>query len=347
VSTKNECAIRTGLVLSGGLGLGAYQAGAFEELARNNQTQTVWIAGSSVGAVNGALIAGSPPVNSVSTLHAFWSSGNLWSEGPFLSGHVGHAQNWMSAFYTRLFGAAGHFRPRIPNPLGPFRSLYDLTPMRERLARLVDFGRVNSGDIRLSVAATDIETGELVIFDTAKGDRLTLDHLMASCGFLPEFAPVEIGGRLLGDGGLSANAPVEAFVREKHGLKIDTIVVIDLFTRDGARPQSLEEALARKNDLMFGNQTLQRLEAHSERLGVPAVYLSYRPSNEEAGPEKIFDLSRKSIEARWSAGVIDMKQALRQHLEASPKPRILIYRHATENARRAKDRPPRIEPAGA
>ena len=48
-----------------------------------------------------------------------------------------------------------------------------------------------------------------VIFDTANGERIELDHLMATCGFLPEFAPVEIGGRLLGDGGFSANAPIE------------------------------------------------------------------------------------------------------------------------------------------
>jgi NTE family protein len=32
---------------------------------------------------------------------------------------------------------------------------------------------------------------------------------MASCGFLPELAPVEIDGRMLADGWLSANAPVE------------------------------------------------------------------------------------------------------------------------------------------
>jgi NTE family protein len=40
------------------------------------------------------------------------------------------------------------------------------------------------------VAATDIETGELVVFDCANGDEISLDYLMASCGFLPEFAPV-------------------------------------------------------------------------------------------------------------------------------------------------------------
>jgi predicted acylesterase/phospholipase RssA len=35
---------------------------------------------------------------------------------------------------------------------------------------------------------------------------------MASCGFLPEFAPLELDGRLLGDGGLSLNAPFDAIL---------------------------------------------------------------------------------------------------------------------------------------
>jgi NTE family protein len=180
--------------------------------------------------------------------------------------------------------------------------------MKERLERLVDFGRLNSGEVRFSVAATDIETGELVVFDCANGDEISIDYLMASCGFLPEFAPVEIGGRLLGDGGLSANAPIEALGND---LSDDLIFVVDLFARDGERPRSLEDALARKNDIMFGNQTMQRLQLLTAAGGVgPVVYLSYRPSDEEAGPEKTFDLSRATISGRWAIGAADMGAAL-------------------------------------
>jgi NTE family protein len=180
--------------------------------------------------------------------------------------------------------------------------------MKERLERLVDFGRLNSRKVPFSMAATDIETGELVLFDRANGEEIAIDHLIASCGFLPEFAPVVIGGRLLGDGGLSANAPIEAFGNEaRDGLAF----VIDLFARDGERPRSLEDALARKNDILFGNQTMQRLQllTAAGRVG-PVVYLSYRPSNEEAGPEKTFDLSRSTIAARWASGAADLNAAL-------------------------------------
>jgi predicted acylesterase/phospholipase RssA len=77
---------------------------------------------------------------------------------------------------------------------------------------------------------------------TANG-TIEMDHLLASCGFLPEFAPVEIEDRLLADGGLSWNAPFDPILDEIDG---DLMVyVVDLYARDGRRPQSLEAALAR------------------------------------------------------------------------------------------------------
>src|SRR3954470_15334481 len=120
------------LVLSGGLGLGAYQAGAYEALVEDAGWRVRSIAGSSVGAVNAALIAGSKAEEAMPALRRFWSAGDLWFVPPSAGGYFGHAQNWLSVLHTRLFGAAGHFRPRMPNPAGPFKSLYDLAPMKER-----------------------------------------------------------------------------------------------------------------------------------------------------------------------------------------------------------------------
>jgi NTE family protein len=299
------------LVLSGGLGLGAYHAGAFAALQASERFQVEWIAGSSVGAVTAALIAGAR-TQPVEALREFWATGDLWSSSFELPGAYGHAKNWLSVLQTRLFGAQGHFRPRFPNPAGPFQSLYDLWPMKSRLERLIDFDRLNSGKLRVSVATTDIETGELVIFDTREGCRIEIDHILASCGYLPEFAPVEIDGRLLGDGGLSANVPIEAIVRDKRkSARPSLLFVIDLFACDGGRPETFEAALARKNDLLFGTQTLRRLEAFIDAGKVgPVVYLRYRPVAEEAGPEKTFDLSRSTIAERWSRGHDDMERAI-------------------------------------
>ena len=47
-------------VFAGGMSLGAYGAGAFEGLVESG-LQVRWVAGSSIGAVNAAFIAGNPP----------------------------------------------------------------------------------------------------------------------------------------------------------------------------------------------------------------------------------------------------------------------------------------------
>ena len=316
------------LVLSGGVGLGAYQAGAYAALHADEKLRPHWLAASSIGAVNAAVIAGSPVDERIERLRAVWRYDDHHSElehTPWMLNRWRHLENWASAIGTRLAGSPGHFRPRPPNPWRPFKSFYDLNPLRERIEELVDFDLLNSGAVRVTVAATDIESGELVLFDTEHGDRIGIDHLLASCGFLPEFAPVEIGGRLLGDGGLAANAPIEALRSRADGPL--TCFVVDLFARDGARPADLETAAARKNDLVFANQTWQRLEAYCREqelraqlatgkdLRTTIYYLSYRPEWSEAGSERPYDYSSRSIATRWSAGEADMAAALHEHPE--------------------------------
>jgi NTE family protein len=303
------------MVFAGGLGLAAYHAGAYQAYARRS-TLLHWVAGSSAGALTAALIAGNPSDDRVERLKAFWNY-------PAIQHHATrpwrHLYGWMGAIRTRLVGSTGHFHPRIP-PASPFafHSLYDMAPMKQRLSGLIDFGRLNSGEVRVCVAATDIETGKPVIFDS-DNCRIELDHLMASCGFLPEFAPVEIDGRLLGDGGLSLNAPFDPILQSEFAGDL-LLYVIDLYARDGERPNSLEAAAERKNDLLFGNQTLVRLEYCAElrrlRRKLRAadgrdriVVLSYRPGLEEPGPEKSFDLSADALAQRWIAGVLDMEHA--------------------------------------
>jgi NTE family protein len=324
------------LVLSGGVALGAYQGGVYEAL--HAAYRTAWVAGSSVGAANAALIAGNRPENRIDRLKKFWMSGSKPAPFAVLSGPVRHLQNWSSVLQARLFGAQGHFQPRIPAyDAGGFQSLYSLLPMRLRLQKLVDFDRLNSGDVRTTVVATDVETGEIATFDTGRGARLTPDHILASCGYLPEFAPTEIGGRMLADGGLSSNAPIEVVLDDDDRPSI--VFLADLFARDGTRPTSLETALERKSDLLFANQTYVKLEAfrrrardNADRMPIPKVmHLSYRAAPHEAGPEKAFDYSRSTLEDRWLAGKMDCEEAKRR-LSDSPSDPVISIRRAPESS---------------
>src|SRR6201993_741051 len=60
------------LLLQGGGALGAYQGGVYEALAEAN-IHPDWVAGISIGAINGAIIAGSPPNCRVERLREFWT----------------------------------------------------------------------------------------------------------------------------------------------------------------------------------------------------------------------------------------------------------------------------------
>jgi NTE family protein len=201
-------------------------------------------------------------------------------------------------------------------------SLYDLAPLRARLENELDFDRLNNSAVRLTVTTTDVETGEAVVFDTGRGDWIGPEHLIASCGFLPEFPPIEIRGRLLGDGGLIANAPIETIVDDETTRADDLLCfVVDLFAPGGQRPTTLEQAAVRCIDLMFANQTARALRAfeRAERLRQVAapdagratvVAIGYRGGPDEPGPQKLFDFSSAALTERWTAGHANMCAAL-------------------------------------
>lgn len=317
------------MVFAGGLGLAAYHAGVYQAFSRK-ALPLAWVAGSSAGAVTAALIAGNRGEQRIERLREFWNFPPVENYRPTPWRHL---NGWMGAVRSRIAGSPGHFHPRIPslNPFG-FRSLYDLAPMRERLATLIDFGHLNSGETRISIAVTDIETGDPVIFDSSE-QRIELDHLMASCGFLPEFAPVKIEGRLLGDGGLSLNAPFDPILQSEPDGGL-LLYVVDLYARDGNCPDSFEAASERKNDLLFGNQTYIRLKyclelsrLRTKRNGGDGprdkvILLSYRPGMEEPGPEKSFEFSAAALAQRWRAGFLDMKYSERSR----PNEEIVVVR---------------------
>ena len=62
---------RIALVLQGGGALGAYQAGIYQALDEHDLTPD-WVIGTSIGAINAALIAGNPRSVRVQRLRDFW-----------------------------------------------------------------------------------------------------------------------------------------------------------------------------------------------------------------------------------------------------------------------------------
>jgi NTE family protein len=69
------------MVLAGGVALGAYQAGAYAAMEEQLRDRVGWIAGSSIGAVNGAIIAGNAPGHRVDALERFWEEAGRAAAG--------------------------------------------------------------------------------------------------------------------------------------------------------------------------------------------------------------------------------------------------------------------------
>src|SRR3954447_5715015 len=108
-----------------------------------------------------------------------------------------------------------HLPSPLPRPVvGPARGAgrrRALRPcaLRDTLERLVDFDRLNRAEVRLTLACTDLETGEDVYFDNTR-EEIRPEHVLASAAIAPLFPPVEIGGRLLCDPGYANNLPLGA-----------------------------------------------------------------------------------------------------------------------------------------
>ena len=255
------------LVLQGGGALGAYQAGVYEALAQAG-IHPDWVAGVSIGAINGALIAGNPPETRVDKLRAFWegitASPHLdWTAQLLDSFAQGDTTrqilNQTSALSALIAGAPGFFDLRFPAPW--FRpvgtphatSFYDTTRLTTTLERLIDFERINAGTTRLSVGAVNVRTGNFVYFDTTT-HTIGPHHVMASGALPPGFPAVEIEGEHYWDGGLVSNTPLQ-WVAESSP-RLDTLAFqVDLWSARGELPRTMAEVATRHKEIQYSSRT--------------------------------------------------------------------------------------------
>ena len=255
------------LVLQGGGALGAYQGGVYEALAEAN-IHPDWIAGISIGAINGAIIAGNAPNDRVDRLREFWTQVTSiapwhWPSDPFQdlarSDDARNLLNQMSAGLAMACGATGFFfaRPLMPwlQPGGTLAatSFYDTNGLKQTLERLVDFDRLNAGITRFSAGAVNVRTGNFVYFDT-NTHTIRPEHVMASGALPPSFPAVEIEGEHYWDGGLVSNTPLEWVI--DYGHEQDTLAFqVDLWSARGQVPRNIAEVVTRQKEIQYSSRT--------------------------------------------------------------------------------------------
>ena len=360
-----------GLLLQGGGALGAYQAGVYEALHEAG-LEPNWLAGVSIGSVNAALIAGNPRERRVEALRAFWDAVTLRPVWGFIpdGDTLRKAHNLWSSFMTMTQGQPGLFTPNLPSPWMRPRgaagatAFYDSTPMLQTLTRLVDFDRINSGEIRFAVGAVNVATGNFAYFDNAT-TTIEPAHIMASGALPPALPMVPIGGEYYWDGGIVSNTPLQHLL-DHIGGENALVFQVDLFSARGPVPRDMAETMGRAKDIQYSSRTRLTTDyyrrAHARRIqlkrlldkvpedklsdeeralktrmaGLPAInimQLIYQQAAHE-GQAKDYDFSKSSMRDHWAAGLRDSRATLsRRDWLAMPSEESGIVTHDIHRAR--------------
>lgn len=185
-----------GLVLEGGGAKGAYHIGAYKAIMEMG-IEVGGIAGTSVGALNGAMLV--------------------------QGGYEKAVELWSNMTYSRVIDANDEAIEKLKKgKLGKEDIKYltekvkgvlsekglDTTPLRELLSEVIDEDEVrNSGkDFAIvTVSLTDLKPLELYIEDIPEGKLI--DYIIASANF-PAFKSEKIDGKKFIDGGLYNNLPI-------------------------------------------------------------------------------------------------------------------------------------------
>ena len=266
------------LVLQGGGALGAYQAGVYQALHEAG-IEPDFVAGVSIGAINGAIIAGNAPEHRIDRLHAFWDTitarqPGVWSWpsffGPVDGDEPRRAVSTLAAFQAMMFGQPGFFTPNVPSPwLSPrgaknATSLYDTAPLRETLHKLIDFDRLNAGAVRYAAGAVAVTSGNFRYFDSTE-TTVAVEHVMASGALPPALPMVRIDHECYWDGGLVSNTPLQ-HVLDHAGTSARLLTFqVDLFSSRGRLPRDMMDVLSREKDIRYSSRTRLGTDTFKER----------------------------------------------------------------------------------
>jgi NTE family protein len=282
------------LVLQGGGSLGAFACGVFKVLYKKNIKFDI-VSGTSIGAINGAIIAGSKSDNPVQDLEDFWIelAESSYNNIPDLITFDYDDKTKQTKLKTipsaslnaALFGVPKMFIPRwfqINNFMTAnfyfgqqqlpwnWTYIYDNSPLIKTLEKYINFQKlspeINSSPtfsssssttaIRLIVTAVNVLTADPLLFDSLKMP-IQLKHLLASVGY-PNygFSWVEVDDGVYGwDGSLLSNTPMREVILQSPSHDKNIFIVENHSKIIKELPSDMTEVQARIKDILFGDKT--------------------------------------------------------------------------------------------
>jgi NTE family protein len=259
----------TVLVMQGGGSLGAYECGVYKSLARQGIKFDI-VAGTSIGAINAAIIAGSKSGDSAADLENFWLD---LAETVTPSSLPDGLRSVASSSYTTIFGVPKAFAPIwfssnyniwqsrdgffLPSSSFSWNYLYDVVPLKKTLQKYIDFSRLNNHNNipRLIITCTDIKKSEPLSFDSGH-ESIDADSIAACAGY-PFYGIkwTEKDDRYLWDGALLSNTPLREVIDASP--KTDKkVFIVNLFPHiQDDFPQNMQDVWHRARDIMHTDRT--------------------------------------------------------------------------------------------
>ncbi|MBD0360815.1 MAG: patatin-like phospholipase family protein, partial [Nitrososphaeraceae archaeon] len=271
------------LVLQGGGSLGAFSCGVFKALVKKKIRVDI-AAGTSIGAINAAIIAGSKSGHPEKDLEDFWmelaESNYAIIPDIFTLNYDQHRRRYdfkiisSASINAAIFGVPKMFVPRwnltqmindkdffLP---GNWTYTYDHSPLAKTLEKYIDYRKISLANtkevlpsvIRLIITGVNVLTSEPLVFDSAKM-KIEIKHLLASSGYpIYGFPWVEIeNGVYAWDGSLLSNTPVREVIdasprNDKH------IFIVENYPREIDKlPSNMTEVEDRAKDIIFSDKT--------------------------------------------------------------------------------------------
>jgi NTE family protein len=270
--------MKTVVIFQGGGALGAFGAGAWQVLARDEDVldgPLIAVAGASIGAINAAAVAYNVTADGGAlAIEALWRDHLTTPPFPFFGmlpvpvmGSHASAEHWNGLITGVLLGNPSLYRARWPawQPVMGLQRLQQPLHDRSSMWRLLEehfpaYRSAASEAPLLAVAATDVNAGELRLFDSDTAP-VTAQHLAASSAIPLLFDPVEIDRRLYWDGEMIRDSLVPKLLarllevgRIARGEPLQLVTVESMPREFPTTPQSGVEILYRVLTLLQGGK---------------------------------------------------------------------------------------------
>lgn len=253
--SQEQKKIKVGLVLSGGGAKGFAHIGVLKVLEEAG-LEISFIGGTSMGAIVGGLYASGYNATQIDSIfHATDFTQLLQDYIPRSS------KNFYAKRNDELYAISlpfGKFKFGVPSAYSKGLYNYNLLAKLTHNVRFVrDFNKL---PIPFLCMATDIETGEEVLLNSGYLPQA----MLASAAFPSLFSPVEINGRLLVDGGVTNNYPID----EVRDLGADFIIGVDV--QDDLKDRTgLQDA----TKILVQISNLQMTENMKEKIAATDIYI--------------------------------------------------------------------------